>query len=190
MQAMVTVIITTVLQMQSGLRASLSARSVTGPAFLQEIHSNITMQSHRVLCRAHIPLLRSASQVGGRWLLRTAEGSRDIKNTSPRWACLGDTNQLKSQSSCFPLTVWIATSTSNLLSCVIPVFLLELNPSSAHQLHPLSKLHPCSPPTSCKATEGRCHQQPATSKKLTMQQPSVVAISICVRYNRRPAGFG
>lgn len=82
--------------MQSGLQASLSARSVTGPAFLQEIHSNITMQSHHVLCRAHIPLLRSASQVGGRWLLRTAEGSRDIKNTNPRWACLGDTNQLKS----------------------------------------------------------------------------------------------
>lgn len=96
MQAMVTVIITTVLQMQSGLRASLSARSVTGPAFLQEIYSDFTIKSHRVLCRAHIPLLRSPSQVGGHWLLRTAEGSRDIKNTDPRWACLGDMNQLKS----------------------------------------------------------------------------------------------
>lgn len=95
MQVMVTVIITTVLQMQLGLWASLSARSVTGPAFLQEIYSNFTMQSHGVLCRAHIPLLRSSSQVGGRWLLGTAEGSRDIKNVNARWACLGDTDWLK-----------------------------------------------------------------------------------------------
>lgn len=39
--------------MQSGLRASLPARSVTGPAFVQNIYSNFTMKIRSVLWHAH-----------------------------------------------------------------------------------------------------------------------------------------
>jgi len=55
MQAMVTVIITTVLQMPAGLQASLPARSITGPAFLQNIYSDFTRKIHSILWRACTP---------------------------------------------------------------------------------------------------------------------------------------
>lgn len=53
MQVRVTVIITTVLQTQPGLQASLPAHSVTGPVSMQSIYSNFTMKVHSVLWPAH-----------------------------------------------------------------------------------------------------------------------------------------
>lgn len=55
MQVMMTVIITTVLQTQPGLQASLPVHSVTGPVSMQNIYSNFTIKVHSVLWTAHAP---------------------------------------------------------------------------------------------------------------------------------------
>lgn len=90
MQVMVTVIITTVLQTQPGLQASLPACSVTGPGSMQSIYSNFTMKVQSVLWPAHTPQ-------GGRCRGKLFRSKHEC------WVGLGITSWLDSWSSCFPL---------------------------------------------------------------------------------------
>lgn len=123
--------------MQSGLRASLPALSVTGPAFVQNIYSNFTMKIHSVLWHAHTRSPEVSLPRGGdagssvlqrgvvllkKWILGgLAWGTQTGSNDNPA-------------AFLYYLTLRVTPSISKLFSCVIPVFLLELKPSSAHQV--------------------------------------------------------